>query len=44
MLRLVPPDARVPILQGRLRGKRWIVGAGVHGYWLGSYEWDKARA
>jgi len=31
----------VPILQGRLAGKRWIVGAGVNGYWLGSYEWDK---
>jgi len=40
----VPRDAQVPILQGPLRGKRWIVGAGVHGYWLGSYEWDKCRA
>ena len=28
----------MPILQGRLRGKRWIAGAGNHGCWLGSYE------
>jgi len=34
----------IPIVQGRLRGKRWIVGAGVHGYWLGSFEWEKRRA
>jgi len=26
-----------------MRGARWIVGAGVHGYWLGSYEWEKRR-
>ncbi len=37
-LRLVPPKAIVPILQGRLRGTRWIVGSAVHGCWLGSYE------
>jgi FkbM family methyltransferase len=40
-LRLVPSGAHVPIIQGPLRGYRWIVGAGVHGYWLGSYEWHK---
>lgn len=28
----------MPILQGRLKGKKWIVGSGRHGYWLGSYE------
>lgn len=38
---LLPRDLEVRILQGRLRGKRWIVGSGVNGYWLGSYEWDK---
>ncbi len=43
-LRLLPKDLVVPIVQGRLRGKRWIVGSGVHGYWLGSYEWEKCRA
>ena len=40
-LRLIPPQAVVPILQGPLRGKRWIVGSGNHGYWLGSYEIGK---
>ncbi len=40
-LRLLPPQMIVPILQGALRGKRWIVGSGNHGYWLGSYELEK---
>jgi FkbM family methyltransferase len=40
-LRLIPANMRMPILQGRLRGKTWIVGAGTHGYWLGSYESHK---
>lgn len=40
-LRLLPPDTVLPVLQGRLRGKRWIVGAGNHGCWLGSYEEKK---
>jgi FkbM family methyltransferase len=31
----------MPILQGRLRGKKWIVGSSNHGCWLGSYEFDK---
>ena len=31
----------MPILQGALRGKKWIVGAGTHGCWLGSYEYNK---
>jgi FkbM family methyltransferase len=43
-LRLLPHGLQVPILQGRLRGKKWIVNAGVHGYWLGSYEYEKRRA
>jgi FkbM family methyltransferase len=34
----------MPVLQGRLRGMKWIVGSGVHGYWLGSYEAEKQRA
>jgi FkbM family methyltransferase len=42
-LRALPERARVPILQGRLRGKRWIVGSGTHGCWLGSYEYEKRR-
>jgi FkbM family methyltransferase len=40
-LRLVPRRAVVPILQGPLRGMKWIVGSGNHGYWLGSYELEK---
>ncbi len=42
-LKLVPAQARMPILQGRLRGKKWVVGSGVHGYWLGSYEYKKQQ-
>jgi FkbM family methyltransferase len=40
-LRLIPPQTVMPILQGPLRGKKWIVGSGNHGYWLGSYEMGK---
>jgi SAM-dependent methyltransferase len=40
-LRLIPRRAVLPILQGPLRGKKWIVGSGNHGYWLGSYEIGK---
>ncbi len=37
-LNLIPPGTIMPILQGRLRGKKWIVWSSDHGYWLGSYE------
>jgi FkbM family methyltransferase len=40
-LRLIPRDTVVPILQGPLRGKRWIVGSGISRLWLGSYEPEK---
>jgi len=43
-LRLIPKKMVLPILQGSLRGKKWIVGAGEHGYWLGSYELNKRLA
>ena len=43
-LRLIPKSMVLPILQGRLRGKKWIAGAGEHGYWLGSYEMGKRLA
>ena len=42
-LKLVPSQAKVPILQGRLKGEKWVVGSGVHGYWLGSYETEKQQ-
>ncbi len=37
-LRLIPASARLPIIRGPSRGRRWIVGSGNHGCWLGSYE------
>ncbi len=43
-LRLIPKKMALPILQGRLLGKKWIVGSGEHGYWLGSYEFNKRLA
>lgn len=42
-LRLIPRGAAVRILYGPLRGMRWIVGSGNHGYWLGTYEIDKLK-
>ena len=43
-LRLIPKKMVLPILQGCIRGKKWVVGAGEHGYWLGSYEMRKRQA
>ena len=43
-LKLIPKSMVLPILQGCLRGKKWVVGAGEHGYWLGSYELNKRLA
>ena len=43
-LRLIPKRMAMPIMQGCLRGTKWIVGAGEHGYWLGSYEMNKRLA
>jgi FkbM family methyltransferase len=37
-LRLLPPGMVMPIMQGPMKGMRWVVGSGDHGYWLGSYE------
>lgn len=34
----------MPVLQGPVRGMRWIVGAQNHGMWLGSYEAEKQLA
>ena len=42
-LRLIPRETRVWILQGRLRGKRWVAGSSINGCWLGTYEWEKQR-
>jgi FkbM family methyltransferase len=40
-LALIPTGTVVRVLQGHLRGKKWIVGSHVHGCWLGSYELAK---
>ena len=40
-LSLIPAKTRLPIIQGTLRGHRWIVGSSNHGCWLGSYECDQ---
>ena len=36
--KLIPRDLTLPVLQGPLRGQKWIVGSHLHGCWLGSYE------
>jgi len=43
ILDVVPREAVVPVLQGPLRGARWVVGSANHGCWLGSYEYRKQR-
>jgi FkbM family methyltransferase len=40
-LALIPKGMVVRILQGKLRGYRWIATASTHGCWLGSYELPK---
>jgi FkbM family methyltransferase len=42
-LNLVPAAAVVPILTGRLRGKKWITGSAIHSCWLGIYEYQKQQ-
>ena len=42
-LKLLPSRAVMPVIQGRMKGMRWVVGSGDHGYWLGSYEYHKQK-
>jgi FkbM family methyltransferase len=42
-LKLIPKGTVVRVLQGPLRGARWIVGSSTAGCWLGSYELSKVR-
>ena len=35
---LIPSDSTLYILQGPLKGRKWIKGSGASGYWLGTYE------
>ena len=40
-LKLIPAKTVIPILQGKLKGKKWIKGSSINGCWLGTYEFDK---
>ncbi len=40
-LDLIPEGTVVPVLQGVLKGQKWVVGASLHSCWLGSYELQK---
>lgn len=40
---LLPDDTVLHILQGPMRGRKWIKGAGVSGYWLGTYELEHQK-
>jgi FkbM family methyltransferase len=42
-LKLIPSEAEVRILFGKLKGKKWIVDAGSHNYWLGGFEYHKQK-
>lgn len=43
-LKALPPSLKMPILQGPMKGLRWVTGASDHGCWLGSYEFRKRAA
>lgn len=43
-LSLLPAGATVRVVQGPLRGARWIIGSHTHGCWLGTYEWTRQQA
>lgn len=43
-LKLIPKTLKLKVLQGINKDYRWVVGSGVHGYWLGVYELYKQRA
>lgn len=40
---LIPPDTKVRILRGPIRGMKWIKGAGPNAYWAGTYEVARMR-
>ncbi len=43
LLKIIPNETILPILQGSLKGSRWIKGSGVNAYWLGTYEIEQQR-
>jgi FkbM family methyltransferase len=38
VLLIIPHNFVVSVVQGPLKGYKWIKGSGVNGYWLGTYE------
>jgi FkbM family methyltransferase len=42
-LKLIPKNIVMPILQGSLKGKKWITGSANNGHWLGSYEYEEQK-
>lgn len=40
-LRLISRQTALPVISGPNLGARWVVGAGHHSCWLGTYERDK---
>lgn len=42
-LSLIPTNAVLPVMQGPMRGMKWISGSSTHGCWLGSYEYEEQR-
>lgn len=40
---LIPPDTKVRILRGPIRGMKWLKGAGPNAYWVGTYEEVRMR-
>lgn len=42
-LSLIPPDTKVRILRGPIRGMKWVKGAGPNAYWIGAYEVVRMR-
>jgi FkbM family methyltransferase len=42
-LKLLPRTMAVPILTGKLHGRRWIVGSAIHRCWMGLYEYKKQQ-
>lgn len=41
---LLPDDMVVRVLRGPVKGRKWVVGAGDHGHWAGTFENDKLAA
>ena len=42
-LHMIPKSCQMRILCGKLRGTKWIAGAGNHSCWLGIYEYEKRK-